>query len=112
MLYIAIHISPVSQVIVLGETATFHCSGSGDGFTVGIHIAPTTHLFISKSDSEPELGIVVDIDNQGMAHTANITIEGRETTNNIKIDCRVINSSESPPQVKISNTATLTVIGI
>ena len=108
MLYIAIHISPISQVIVLGETATFHCSGSGDGFTVRIHIAPTT-LFISKSDSEPELGIVVDIDNQGMAHTANITIEGREITNNTKIDCRVNNS---PTQVIISSTATLTVIGI
>lgn len=105
--YVAIIQSPTSQIIALGETSTFYCSGSGDVFQMNVHINNDIYIII-EPHSEPHPGIIVDIETDDMMiHTATVTIEGSETTNNTKLDCTVSNFL----QVKRSNTATLTVIG-
>ena len=108
--------SPTSQVVILGENATFHCSASGDNFQLQwtINITSRSNPYsLAYTTTIPEYGITAQIDieetDNGVEYTAALTVEGRVETNNTQLHCVVLSFSDNSHHE--SETVTLTVIG-
>ena len=104
--------SPTSQVVVLGENATFHCSASGGSFQWTISITSrSTPYSLAYTTTISEYGITAQIDSEetdnGVEYTAALTIEGRVETNNTQLHCVVFTYNSH----RESETVTMTVIG-
>jgi hypothetical protein len=104
--------SPTSQVVVLGENATFHCSASGGSFQWTINITSRSNPYsLAYTTTIREYGITAQIDSEetdnGVEYTAALTIEGRMETNNTQLHCVVFTFNSH----RESETVTLTVIG-
>lgn len=109
--------SPSSKVIVLGDNATFYCSGSGSSFQIIIKnnlISVMKTRIIRENLTSPDhtYGIITaqvisQFTGREFEHTGMVTFEGRIDTNNTELYCWVF----SYPQEMSSDSATLIVIG-
>ena len=115
--------SPVSQLVKLGESATFHCSATGVGgssFDLVLYnplFHPDPIYITSDTPTLPDwlrrtIRDDYEVNDQGGysdIYTATVTIEGSYFTNGTTLRCRVFRFSMSGSVY--SDTAELMVIG-
>ena len=110
---IEIHESPTSQVILLGESATYHCSATGSSFRWVINIENVQPINTGNNPLIPEHGITIVINEEYNKTTyessfiATLSIEGWASNNKTHLYCLVFTFDSEEK----SDNATLIIIG-
>ena len=110
----AITEAPSSQVVELGDSASFYCAASGGSFRWVVHVPSLEFpLIISQTRTLSEYGITADVSYefntaiQEYEYTSTLAVEGRVGTNNTELYCEVTTFETN----RASSTVELTVIG-
>ena len=110
----AITEAPSSQVVELGDSASFHCAASGGDFHWIVRVPSLeSSLIISQTGTLSEYGITAEVSYefntaiQEYEYTSTLAVEGRVGTNNTELYCEVTTFGTN----RASSTVELTVIG-
>jgi hypothetical protein len=114
-----IHKAPVSQVVKLGESATFHCSASSSASGSFEWVIYTTYrdpIYAADYTSLPDgmtkyIAAIYNEERHIITYTAGFTIEGSYKFNSTILACRVFGYGGSMSDSLFSDKALLTVIG-